>query len=409
MEEEVLALKVVNESLKLPGVKVNRNAFLTKMFQDKVDNVQELFDDGPEKVLSKKELDRAAQKCINQAVMQSSTISFATGIPGGLAMAATIPADIAQFYGYSLKLAQEISYIYGYHDLWNNQDELTEEAKNTLILYLGIMLGVTSAGSVVRILSNRLSIQALKRLPQKALTKTFLFPILKKILAVFGTKLTKATFAKGVSKAIPVLGGVVSGGINYASMKPMAMRLKDELSKVKANISKDHVVYTLIDEHDKILRFLEDLEKVNSDIQNTKSYNEAKEKIHSLHNLAESILDAENHHQREEKVLFVEMEKREITGPTRIMRMEHDDLRARKKELKRLSKNADKMKFDEFKIRVDETSKYIIFNLRDHIFKENYILYPSSLEAIKEKDIWDDMKKRCDEIGYCSFTFENLK
>ena len=48
-------------------------------------------------------------------------------------MAATIPADIAQFYGYSLKLAQEISYIYGYHDLWNNQDELTEEAKNTLI------------------------------------------------------------------------------------------------------------------------------------------------------------------------------------------------------------------------------------------------------------------------------------
>ncbi len=46
------------------------------------------------------------------------------------------------------------------------------------------------------------------------------------------------------------------------------------------------------------------------------------------------------------------------------------------------------MKFDEFKIRVDETSKYIIFNLRDHIFKENYILYPSSLEAIKEKDIW---------------------
>ena len=231
MEEEVLALKVVNESLKLPGVKVNRNAFLTKMFQDKVDNVQELFDDGPEKVLSKKELDRAAQKCINQAVMQSSAISFATGIPGGLAIAATIPADIAQFYGYSLKLAQEISYIYGYHDLWNNQDELTEEAKNTLILYLGIMLGVTSAGSVVRILSNRLSIQALKRLPQKALTKTFLFPILKKILAVFGTKLTKATFAKGVSKAIPVLGGVVSGGINYASMKPMAMRLKDELSK----------------------------------------------------------------------------------------------------------------------------------------------------------------------------------
>ena len=60
------------------------------MFQDKVDNVQELFDDGPEKSYQK-ELDRAAQKCINQAVMQSSAISFATGIPGGLAMALPFP------------------------------------------------------------------------------------------------------------------------------------------------------------------------------------------------------------------------------------------------------------------------------------------------------------------------------
>ncbi len=111
--------------------------------------------------------------------------------------------------------------------------------------------------------------------------------------------------------------------------------LKGELSKIKTKISKGHVVYTLIDEHDKILRFLEDLEKVNSDIQKTKSYDEAKEKIYSINKLAENILDAENHHQREEKVLFVEMEKREITGPTRIMRMEHDDLRARKKELKK--------------------------------------------------------------------------
>lgn len=183
--------------------------------------------------------------------------------------------------------------------------------------------------------------------------------------------------------------------------------LKDELSKVKAKINKGHVVYTLIEEHDKLLGFLEDLEKVNSDIQKIKSYDEAKEKIHSLHNLAESILDAENHHQREEKVLFVEMEKREITGPTRIMRMEHDDLRSKKKELKRLSESADQMEFNEFKSSVNEVSKYIIFNLRDHIFKENYILYPSSLEAIKGEDIWDDMKKRCDEIGYCSFTFEN--
>lgn len=183
--------------------------------------------------------------------------------------------------------------------------------------------------------------------------------------------------------------------------------LKDELTKVKASTSKGHVLYTLIEEHDKILDFLKELEEVNSNIQKTENYDEAKDETHRLYNLAENILDAENHHQREEKVLFLEMEKREITGPTRIMKMEHDDLRAKKKELKMLSQSGDAMEFGEFKSKVDEVSKYIIFNLRDHIFKENYILYPSSLEAIKEKNMWDDMKRRCDEVGYCSFTFSN--
>lgn len=228
---ESLALRVVNESLKLPIVKVNRSEFLVKVFGDKVEDVNQLIEEGPQAFLSIDDLDRAANNRIYSIVAQSSTLSFATGLPGGIAMAATIPADITQFYGYSLKLAQEVSYIYGYEDIWNQQGELTKEAKETLILYLGIMLGVSTASSAVRVLSGKLSVQALKKIPQKALTKTIYYPVIKKVLAVFGSKLTKATFAKGVSKMVPVVGGVVSGGLNYFSMKPMATKLKNELRK----------------------------------------------------------------------------------------------------------------------------------------------------------------------------------
>ena len=228
---ESLALRVVNESLKLPVGKVNRSEFLVKVFGGKVEDINQLIEEGPQAFLSIEDLDRAANNRIYSIVAQSSTLSFATGLPGGLVMAATIPADITQFYGYSLKLAQEISYIYGYEDIWNQQGELTEEAKETLILYLGIMLGVSTASSAVRVLSGKLSVQALKKIPQKALTKTIYYPVIKKVLAVFGTKLTKATFAKGVSKVVPVVGGVVSGGLNYFSMKPMATKLKNELRK----------------------------------------------------------------------------------------------------------------------------------------------------------------------------------
>lgn len=231
INKESVALNVINESLKLPFIKVDRSDFLTRTFSNKIDDMPKLFKEGPQTFFSKEELDRIASNVINSNVLKSSSISFASGLPGGVAIAATIPADMAQFYGYSLKLAQEISYVYGYQDIWTNQDELTEDAKNTLILYLGIMFGVSSAGSTIRILSNKLALQALKQLPNKTLTKHLYFTILKKVLAIFGTKLTKATFAKGVSKVIPVVGGVLSGSMNYLSLKPMANKLKDELGK----------------------------------------------------------------------------------------------------------------------------------------------------------------------------------
>lgn len=229
--EDSLALNVINESLKLPFIKVDRSDFLTKTFSNKIDDMPKLLREGPQAFFSKDDLDRIASNVIKSNVLQSSSISFASGLPGGIAIAATIPADMAQFYGYSLKLAQEISYVYGYQNIWANQGELTEDAKNTLILYLGIMFGVSSAGSTIRILSNKLAIQALKQLPNKTLTKHLYFTILKKVLAIFGTKLTKATFAKGVSKVIPVVGGVLSGSMNYLALKPMANKLKVELGK----------------------------------------------------------------------------------------------------------------------------------------------------------------------------------
>lgn len=231
INKESVALNVINESLKLPFIKVDRSDFLTKTFSNKIDDMPKLLKEGPQAFFSKEELDRIASNVINSNVLKSSSISFASGLPGGVAIAATIPADMAQFYGYSLKLAQEISYVYGYQNIWTNQDELTEDAKNTLILYLGIMFGVSSAGSTIRILSNKLALQALKQLPNKTLTKHLYFTILKKVLAIFGTKLTKATLAKGVSKVIPVVGGVLSGSMNYLVLKPMANKLKDELGK----------------------------------------------------------------------------------------------------------------------------------------------------------------------------------
>ena len=46
--------------------------------------------------------------------LKVSGISAALGTPGGAAMAATIPADIAQYYGCMLRVAQKLLYLYGF-------------------------------------------------------------------------------------------------------------------------------------------------------------------------------------------------------------------------------------------------------------------------------------------------------
>lgn len=185
--------------------------------------------------------------------------------------------------------------------------------------------------------------------------------------------------------------------------------LKDELEKLKSKISKGHLLYTMVEEHECLLKFLSEIEETTKAILKMDKYDKSKEEFKIIHMLATNLLNAEPHHKREEEVLFQEVEVRGVTGPTRIMRMEHEELRKKKKALKDLGKSVDKMDFKEYKIKLEKISNAICYELRDHIFKENYILYPTSLETIKDDEKWHEMRERCDMIGYCVFTPENSK
>ena len=93
------------------------------------------------------------------------------------------------------------------------------------------MLGASGASAALKATASALASQALKKLPQKALTKSFYYPIVKSIARFFGKTMTKQVFAKGVAKTIPVIGGVASGGLTFATMRPMGMRLADSLNE----------------------------------------------------------------------------------------------------------------------------------------------------------------------------------
>lgn len=230
IEKEVALENIITSAVQIPGVKVDRKKFLAETFANHEVVMEDIFELGPiEAGVSQEELSKLANKLILSRTGQSSIASFVAGIPGGLAMAATVPLDVLQFFGMAIRLAQELSYLYGADDLWQNGQLDDEKVKNQLLLYCGVMFGVSGAVSGVRVLSTQIAKTTLKKLPQKALTKTFWYPMIKQIGKAIGVKVTKSTVAKGISNAIPVIGGVISGSMNFASMLPMANRLQSTL------------------------------------------------------------------------------------------------------------------------------------------------------------------------------------
>lgn len=247
-EKEIALESVITSAIQIPGVKVNRRKFLSELFATEDVAIQDILDLGPVAAeIPQEKLSTMASKLILTRTSQSSLASFVAGIPGGLAMAATIPADVLQFFGMALRLAQELSYLYGAQDLWQNGQVDDEKVKNQLLLYCGVMFGVSGAVSGVRVLSTQIAKTTLKKLPQKALTKTFWYPIVKQIGKAIGIKVTKSTVAQGVSKAIPVIGGVISGGLNFASMMPMANRLQSALDSASFGYTEEQLEQDIIE------------------------------------------------------------------------------------------------------------------------------------------------------------------
>ena len=68
---------------------------------------------------------------------------------------------------------------------------------------------------------------------KQALTKGTIYPIVKSVTKWFGINLTKAIYTGAIKKAIPVVGGVVGGGITFVSFKPCCERLKNVLKDTR--------------------------------------------------------------------------------------------------------------------------------------------------------------------------------
>lgn len=223
--------KVLTTAMQLPGVKVNRDSFLKKELTIYCTDIQlaELLEKGTVGVIPIEILDKIASESISYHVKLVTASSTALGIPGGFTMLGTIPGDLAQYYYHVFVLAQKLSYIYGYPDLCDENGNFTEDAAEMLTIFVGVMGGVAAANKVIQEIAEQVQKEVLRRLPRYALTKGVLYPLIKQIAKWVGINLTKQSFSRGVSKLVPIIGGIVSGGLTYVTFKPQSKKLKEQL------------------------------------------------------------------------------------------------------------------------------------------------------------------------------------
>ncbi len=225
---------IILMALKVPGVRINRAEFLKKEFFKHCtpETIEKAIETTPaEAHIDRDLIDKIADDVIKFERNAVSGISTALGIPGGVAMVATIPADIAQYYGYMMRAAQKMLYLYGFPEIEMGEDGvmLDSETLNSLTICLGVMYGVASANNAIKAMAKALAAGVEKQLLRRALTKGTIYPIVKSVAKWFSVKMTKEIFAGFFKKAIPVVGGVVGGGITFFSFKPCCQRLQDAL------------------------------------------------------------------------------------------------------------------------------------------------------------------------------------
>lgn len=237
---------VLNSAAQLPGVRIDREKYLSgalvKKFSPEV--IVAAIESSPAAAgIAPEQLDTIADASIRYETTKVTALSAVAGIPGGLAMAGTVPADLAQYFAHVIRITQKLAYLYGWSNIFEGtEEEIDDETKNLLILFIGIMFGAQGATDAVGKVSAKVAEAVAKKLPQKALTKGAVYPVVKKVAGYLGVKITKDIFAKSVSKTIPIIGGIVSGGITLATFAPMCLKLKDHLAGLEVADPKSYII-----------------------------------------------------------------------------------------------------------------------------------------------------------------------
>ena len=158
---------------------------------------------------------------------------------------------------------------------------------------------------------------------------------------------------------------------------------RESLEKEMPPVPPGHPIYILMEEHKILLGLLEKLSDIARKIEETVDLPIDKN-MEEIKLIADLFRNSESHYLREENVLFPYLEKHGITQPPAIMWTEHNKIRETEKDFYGLIDNCQRIMSQDLARRLREISASMSDILSSHFYKENHILFPTSLKVLEE-------------------------
>jgi len=232
MENKSLSVwfKTLKTALKIPGAIINRNSFLRDQFFDKCTQAEldALLETTPKQAgISDEVVKKIAKRIVQLSVAETGSLSFAAGLPGGLFAAASIPADVIQFYLHEIQLFQKLAYLYGKQQIITPETRKEELNLLHLTLYFGVAYGAADAEDALwEFEQTKIRPEFEKQFEQEAVTQ-----IAMQIGKWLGVRIVKVLTRSGAAKILPLAGGFVSGGMSAMALSKSAKRLRKALKE----------------------------------------------------------------------------------------------------------------------------------------------------------------------------------
>ena len=136
---------VLIQAMRVPGVKIDRELYLRKELKTKFpeDVVETAIKFNPAYAgITTTDIDTFSARAINYEASKVTAISFAAGLPGGIAGVAATTVDVTQYFAFVLRIMQKLAYLYGFEEFELKEDNIDDDTLNQLLILLGVMMGV---------------------------------------------------------------------------------------------------------------------------------------------------------------------------------------------------------------------------------------------------------------------------